>query len=587
MHLRDFCAVAFAAVLVAPAWADEPARVALVIGNTGYVHAPNAVTARGDAIAVADALTASDYEVDLGVDLDRRQMRARIEAFSERARGAESAVVYFSGHAQRAAGVSHLAPVDARGDSPSAVALDTLPLWLLLESTSEAEAGVVFLDVAQLAGFTPRRFAEPGFAEIGAPEGVLLVSAAAPGRAIRRSPERESRFARLVADRFLEPDAPVMQVAQDIGGALWFAGGTAAEFALYTPEPMGANDADLEREIELAIWQSAERSGAEEDYRAYLDQYPEGAFAALATNRLRQIAEASRDPNEVEEEALALKRAERRAIQRALRAVGQDPRGIDGVFGPATRRAIRRWQRAAGFAPTGYLTRDQLAALRQDAERAAAARAEAEAAAKRAEAAREEAYWQKTGANGKVKGLRAYLERYPEGVYAEKAEAALERHAEVARDTALKQERAFWVQVTNANTARAYRRYLARYPDGTFHAKAERRLARIEAAERADAERKRARGIEASLRLDRPDRRSVERRLARLNYDPGPRDGIFDGKTRNAIARFQRDYRLKATGFLNRRSLVTLVRQTGGLARGQTANEIAINRLLRALEGDD
>ncbi|MEM9147725.1 MAG: peptidoglycan-binding protein [Pseudomonadota bacterium] len=591
MRVGVFAGLAAVAGLVAglatPIWAQEPGRVALVIGNADYAHAPDALTARGDAIAVADALSSAEFEVDLGIDLDRAAIRARLETFARRAAGAEQAVVYFAGHAQRMGGVSHLAPVDARGDTPVAVAMDTVPLDLVMSVASAAQQGaVVFLDVAQLAGYTPRQFAEPGFADTRPPDGVLLVSAAPPGRAIRRSPDRDSRFARLVVDRFLEPDAPAFQVARDAGSEVWSVGGVGGDFVLYAPPPMSAREADLAREIELAVWQSAERSGAEEDYRAYLAQYPEGAFAALARNRLGQIVEAQRDPAEVAEAALGLKRAERRAIQRALRDIGQDPRGIDGVFGPATRRAIRRWQRAAGFAPTGYLTREQLVALRRAAEAAAEARARAEEAERRQALAREDAYWGQTGATGTVDGLRAYLTRYPEGRYAERAEAGLDRAADQARNEALKRERRVWRQIEQVDNAQGYRRYLATYPDGAFRTKAERRLRRIEAAERAEAERRRYLGIERSLDLSQADRAAVERRLGRLNYNPGKPDGVFNKRTRQAISGFQRDHGLRVTGFLDRRALVVLVRQSGGLRRAPTTGELVFRRFIEELDDD-
>ena len=44
-----------------------------------------------------------------------------------------------------------------------------------------------------------------------------------------------------------------------------------------------------------------------------------------------------------------------RLIQRGLRAQGFDPGPPDGIIGPRTRAAIRRWQAAEGLPPTGYL----------------------------------------------------------------------------------------------------------------------------------------------------------------------------------------------------------------------------------------
>lgn len=57
-----------------------------------------------------------------------------------------------------------------------------------------------------------------------------------------------------------------------------------------------------------------------------------------------------------QEEALKLSAAQRREIQRRLRLASHDPRGIDGIFGPATRAALAAWQTAEGIPATGYMT---------------------------------------------------------------------------------------------------------------------------------------------------------------------------------------------------------------------------------------
>ena len=55
------------------------------------------------------------------------------------------------------------------------------------------------------------------------------------------------------------------------------------------------------------------------------------------------------------EATLGLDRPTRRLIQQGLRNEGFDPGEPDGLFGPRTRAAIRRWQEARRLRPTGYL----------------------------------------------------------------------------------------------------------------------------------------------------------------------------------------------------------------------------------------
>lgn len=68
----------------------------------------------------------------------------------------------------------------------------------------------------------------------------------------------------------------------------------------------------------------------------------------------------------VEERLLSLTYAERREVQRMLTSLGYNTGGVDGGFGPATRRALAAWQRDEGLRASGYLTADQLRSLRRD-----------------------------------------------------------------------------------------------------------------------------------------------------------------------------------------------------------------------------
>ena len=87
----------------------------------------------------------------------------------------------------------------------------------------------------------------------------------------------------------------------------------------------------------------------EAQVQAYLETYPSGAYAAQARACLEQ--------------SLGLDRAARMRVQRGLIALNYPAGAVDGLFGPVTRGAIRRWQQAKGFAATGYLTRAQADAL--------------------------------------------------------------------------------------------------------------------------------------------------------------------------------------------------------------------------------
>ncbi|MEM9199906.1 MAG: peptidoglycan-binding protein, partial [Pseudomonadota bacterium] len=91
---------------------------------------------------------------------------------------------------------------------------------------------------------------------------------------------------------------------------------------------------------------------------------------AASASRLHHALPAFADHAEIDPERqealLALVRNDRKEIQSRLRLAGFDPKGVDGLFGPATRTAITEWQTARGFEATGYLNAAQKALLEDE-----------------------------------------------------------------------------------------------------------------------------------------------------------------------------------------------------------------------------
>ena len=136
----------------------------------------------------------------------------------------------------------------------------------------------------------------------------------------------------------------------------------------------------------------------------------------------------------VVEERLNLERAARRQIQQSLAAGGFNPGGADGLFGPRTRAAIRRWQSSRGARSTGYLDGPSAEALRTagGAGPAVSAIAPSEPApvpaAQQPSAASSQAeivFWQSVMNSTNPAEFEAYLRRFPNGLFSELAQARL------------------------------------------------------------------------------------------------------------------------------------------------------------------
>ncbi|WP_309663267.1 peptidoglycan-binding protein [Tabrizicola sp.] len=118
-------------------------------------------------------------------------------------------------------------------------------------------------------------------------------------------------------------------------------------------------------------------------------------------------------------------------------------------------------------------------------------------------------------------------------------------------------DRNAYIAAQEANTASAYRGYLAKFPKGKYRTNAEQALARlgvpVEGSTAAAAQ------AEARLGITYSQRIAVQRRLTRLGYNTYGADGTWGRNTRNAIATWQRDEGETATGYLTGAQLRALV----------------------------
>ncbi len=97
----------------APSFAADK-RVALVIGNSAYKRVMQLPNPSRDAAAMAELLKKSGFDVvESRNNLSITDMRRAIREFSDKARDADIAVVFYAGHGIEVDGINYLVPVDA------------------------------------------------------------------------------------------------------------------------------------------------------------------------------------------------------------------------------------------------------------------------------------------------------------------------------------------------------------------------------------------------------------------------------------------------------------------------------------------
>ncbi|WP_420588011.1 peptidoglycan-binding protein [Marivita sp.] len=324
-----------------------------------------------------------------------------------------------------------------------------------------------------------------------------------------------------------------------------------------TPEAL--NDRSAE---DAAAWGRAIAMDTEVGYDTYLGAFPEGRFAGEARQRSATIRSEPFYREKQAETDLALSRDARREIQRDLSLLGYNTRGIDGIFGRGTRGAVTAWQNANSLSASGYLDAGQIARLDAQAERRAA-ELEEEARQRQAQQERQDrTFWSETGARGDEAGFRAYLKRFPDGIYAEEAQGRLTDIEDQRRAQAEGEDRRRWQVAREIDSADGYRAYLAERPNGAFVEEARARIEYFANNSEQIALQKRAQADEAALGLNATARRLAEARLADLGLKPGAVDGAFDEDTRRAIRRYQDARKLRVSGYLDQATVVRLMADT-------------------------
>ncbi|MDP5361111.1 MAG: peptidoglycan-binding protein, partial [Paracoccaceae bacterium] len=130
---------------------------------------------------------------------------------------------------------------------------------------------------------------------------------------------------------------------------------------------------------------------------------------------------------------------------------------------------------------------------------------------------------------------------------------------------ALRLDRDFWEETGARGNEAGYRAYLNRYPNGIFAQEAKAKLgAAQEPIQETVTDNDAAQQAERALNINPVLRRLIESRLAQLGYNPGEVDGRFDRDTRGAIGRYQTQGGLPATGYLDQPTLARLLADTFG-----------------------
>jgi uncharacterized caspase-like protein len=427
------CAAAVATTTLGLTFAAEAAaerRVALVVGNAAYQDVPTLANPVTDAKAVSAALKRLGFEVVEGYDLKNDAMRMTLGEFAAKLDGAKAALVYYAGHGVAVGDENYLLPTDAVLKSEADLDFRSVNVNLVLRQMQREErVNILILDACRDNPFTKelaRSVAANsknrtrsvdvssglGAMDTQATSGILIAFATDPRSvALDGSTGGNSPFTSALLKHMETPGVSISTVMDRVREDVWnetgkkqkpwvntsiigeFMLNPASREAALPPSNDGVkSDATrpltgqgLDRaQMDVKMWESAEKANTAEDYQAYLDAFPTGQFAQFAKNRIAKFKaaaiSATKEPSSEDElkvigsskteSLIGLDNEGRREINMRLKAIGFDPGTVSGKFGPSSRQAIAKWQTSRQLAATGWLSNAQKIALETQSEEA-------------------------------------------------------------------------------------------------------------------------------------------------------------------------------------------------------------------------
>lgn len=237
-------------VVAAGVWRGAAAqgekRVALVIGNSAYLHAPALPNPRKDAEAVAVSLRRLGFsQVIERHDLTQANLLSELRAFGDSAVGADWAVVFYAGHGMQVDGQNYLIPVDARLKRVNTVEDETAPLERVLSKAREArKLRLVILDACRDNPFSARmeqtgrkRTLGRGLARVEPESGELIAYAARDGQQAADGDGAHSPFTAALLANIEQPGVEVNLLFRKVRGAVLASTGRNQEPFVYGSLP--------------------------------------------------------------------------------------------------------------------------------------------------------------------------------------------------------------------------------------------------------------------------------------------------------------------------------------------------------------
>jgi uncharacterized caspase-like protein len=312
-----------------PAFAER--RVALVMGNSAYQNVSPLANPTNDSEAMSAILKQAGFDVvELKRDLNVNGMRRALRDFSDNARDADIAIVYFAGHGIEINGNNYLVPIDAVLERDIDAFDEAIPLDRILTVVEPAkQLRLIILDACRDNPFSRTMKRTIGSRAVGRglakvePENpnTLIAFAAKAGSTALDGDGKYSPFTTALVKYLPRPGL-------DLRKAFGFARDDVLKATNNKQEPfiygsLGGDDVALVPQIAKPVHPEAEaridyelaaQIGTKEAWDAFLASHPDGLYANLARAQNSKLAAAQQSRAKADD---VRREAEEQAAQKA------------------------------------------------------------------------------------------------------------------------------------------------------------------------------------------------------------------------------------------------------------------------------
>jgi uncharacterized caspase-like protein len=281
-------------------------RVALVIGNGAYGPEIGALAnPSNDAADFAEALKAAGFETMLKLDVDRDEMHRAVIDFGRSLDDGGVGLFYYAGHAVQVDGNNYLIPLGAQIDREDYVPLEAVDVNQVLGRMGGANnrLNIVILDACRNNPFRSiSRGVSRGLAQTLAPTGTYIAYSAGPGQVALDGEGRNSPYTAGLLDMMAQPGLSLEEVFKGVRVKVlastedkqtpWTSSSITGDFYFHQPEPEVAEPlptAPAAASDDLVVWSAIANSQNAEDFRIFLETYPDSPLAPFARQRLARL----------------------------------------------------------------------------------------------------------------------------------------------------------------------------------------------------------------------------------------------------------------------------------------------------------